>query len=454
MVIGKGVGHGKGVPRDVFRHNRHGIGAHEVPFSLLTPHKLFRRGLLAEHGLRFPEGPRRLEDHALVVPAFFAAQRVSIVADYPCYHWARRSDGGNASRQRPDLAAYFGAVREVLDAVDAHTEPGPLRERLYLRWYRGKVLARFAQAGFARDDPERRRAIVAAARELTRERFAPELDGRLNYSARLRASLLRRGSLEGLEAVSRTLGPLRASAQVRDVQGDGTWLTLRLTGRLQTRDGAHPLRVDAERRLAAPAALRELLTDDERDLTGALADAATVVFLRSAADGAEWDLPTDRSIKLLEAEDGTLRPQVRMRARLSPTVGAAGAPLAPGDYEVHAAVGVAGFFAVARVLRDGEPFVVTVTPALRVEGSRPPVAPTRTAARRAPAPPAPAGRPGPATPWPARPAASPGSCPPSAGLSAGCPCGPRNSARAAATRTCRAARCPPGCAAAAARCAC
>src|SRR5947207_3223167 len=95
----------------------------------------------AGRGARAPELRR---DHALVVPAFFAARRISILADYPCYHWARRPDGGNASRQRPDLAAYFGAVREVLDAVDAQTEPGPLRERLYLRWYRGKVLARFA----------------------------------------------------------------------------------------------------------------------------------------------------------------------------------------------------------------------------------------------------------------------------------------------------------------------
>src|SRR4051812_18160059 len=32
-VIGKVVGHRKGVPRDVFRANRHGIAPHEAPFS-------------------------------------------------------------------------------------------------------------------------------------------------------------------------------------------------------------------------------------------------------------------------------------------------------------------------------------------------------------------------------------------------------------------------------------
>ena len=44
---------------------------------------------------------------------------------------------GNASLRRPDMAAYFRSVSEVLDIVDARTEPGPLRDRLYLRWYRG-----------------------------------------------------------------------------------------------------------------------------------------------------------------------------------------------------------------------------------------------------------------------------------------------------------------------------
>jgi poly(ribitol-phosphate) beta-N-acetylglucosaminyltransferase len=375
IVIGKVVGHGKGVPRDVFRRNRHGVTAREVPFSLLAPHKLFRRRLLEEHGLRFPEGPRRLEDHALVVPAFFFARRISILAEYPCYHWARRSDGGNASRQRPNPAAYFGAVREVLDVVDAHTEPGPLRERLYLRWYRGKLLAGFSHSSFARDDPEQRRAMFQAARELATDRFAPELDARLSYSGRLRASLLRRGSLEGLQALSGTLGTVKASARVRDVRGDGTWLTLRVTGRLRTRDAAHPLRVDADRRLVAPAALRAHLTEDELDLTGALADPAAVVLLRSLADGAEWELPTECTVKLLETKDGSLRPQVRLLARLSPTVAAAGAPLPPGDYEVHAVVAVAGFVASARVLCAGEPFVVTVTPALRLEHWRRAVAP-------------------------------------------------------------------------------
>src|SRR3954470_3642758 len=125
IVIGKVVGHGKGVPRRLFETNRHAIAFDsELLLALLTPHKLFRRRLLDEHGLRFPEGRRRLEDHPFVVSAYFAAERISLLADRPVYHWARRDEKDTASSQRFDAVAYFANVGEVLDLVESRTEPG------------------------------------------------------------------------------------------------------------------------------------------------------------------------------------------------------------------------------------------------------------------------------------------------------------------------------------------
>src|SRR6476661_5099880 len=143
VVIGKVVGHGKYVPPNLFRRNLHAVSLREAPLvALLSPHKLFRRAFLAEHGIRFPEGRRRLEDHVFVLRAYFATERVSVLADYPCYHWMQRP-GDNASSAQPwDPEQYYAAVREVLDVVDANTEPGEFRDRLYLRWYRAKTLGR------------------------------------------------------------------------------------------------------------------------------------------------------------------------------------------------------------------------------------------------------------------------------------------------------------------------
>ena len=127
IVIGKVVGHGKRVPRELFREN-----LHAVPFDsakllgLLTPHKLFRRQLLDAHRIRFPEGRRRLEDHLFVVHAYFHAQGISVLADRPCYHWTLR----DPSRERVVPAARSGGLfrqrpRGARPGLRAH-RAGPL----------------------------------------------------------------------------------------------------------------------------------------------------------------------------------------------------------------------------------------------------------------------------------------------------------------------------------------
>jgi hypothetical protein len=379
IVMGKVVGHGKAVTRGLFRENRHDLTARDAPFSLLAPHKLFRRALLAEHGIRFPEGRRRLEDHALVVPAFFAARRIAILADYPCYHWVRRDDGENASSQRPDWEGYFTNVREVLDVVDAHAEPGEYRDRLYHRWYHGKLLSWLATAGFMQRDPEDRRALYEAARSLTAERFGPHLDADLPLALRQRAAVLRRGSLEGLEALGRYTGAMRSTTRVRQVRGDGTWLSLNLTARLWStgEEGRMLVARHGDRlMLEAPSFVREFLEEDELDMTGSVSEGGGQVFLKAVEDGTEWDLPTESLVRLTEEEEeGVLRPQVKMLARVAPTIAAGGAPLPPGEYEVRAAVSVAGFSHVSRARRDDEIFIVTVTPSGRLEHWRPPAPP-------------------------------------------------------------------------------
>ena len=56
IVIGKVVGHnGRYVPPGLFRRNLHAVSMRDAPLiSLLSPHKLFRRAFVEEHGLRFP----------------------------------------------------------------------------------------------------------------------------------------------------------------------------------------------------------------------------------------------------------------------------------------------------------------------------------------------------------------------------------------------------------------
>jgi hypothetical protein len=88
----------------------------------------------------------------------------------------------------------------------------------------------------------------------------------------------------------------------------------------------------------------------------------------------EWELPLDATPWLPDEpeDDGpALRPRIGAVARLAPTIGAGGAPLPPGEYDVRMSVSMAGFSANARVRRDEDLLTVTVTPSLRAEPSLP-----------------------------------------------------------------------------------
>ena len=378
IVMGKVVGHGKAVTRGLFSENRHDLTARDAPFSLLTPHKLFRRGLLSEHGIRFPEGRRRLEDHAFVVPAFFAARRIAILADYPCYHWVRREDGENASSRRPDWEGYFTNVREVLDVVDANAEPGEYRDRLYHRWYRGKLLSWLATGGFLQREPEDRRALCEAARALTAERFGLHLDAQLPF-ALASARRAGRGSLEGLEALGRYTGAMRSTTRVRQVRGDGTWLTLNLTARMWSTGDEGPMHVTRHGRPAGCSTRRP--SEGVRRGRRARHDRSLLRWrgpgLPQGGRGRHRMGRPDREPRAADGGRGRGRPAPagqdararRAHDRRRRRAAAAGRVRGPGGRLGRR------LLHVSRARHEDEIFTVTVTPAGRLEHWRPPAPP-------------------------------------------------------------------------------
>jgi hypothetical protein len=219
VVVGKVVGHGKNVARELFAENRTGVTLEWQPLiRLLSPHKLFRRAFLAEHGIRFPEGRRRLEDHVFVLEAYFRARTISILADYPCYHWVLRGDATNASWSRMEPVSYFGFVREVLDIIEANTAPGELRDRLLAHYLRSKALWRLEGAVFLRRDEDFNRELFEEVRKLTLERFPPAIDRYVPFKYKVRAHVVRDGSFEGVVALARFEADLRARVRATEVR--------------------------------------------------------------------------------------------------------------------------------------------------------------------------------------------------------------------------------------------
>ncbi len=303
IVIGKVVGHGRLVPRALFIRNRRETPLDWQPLlGLLTPHKLFRKSLLDEHGIRFPEGRRRLEDHLFVVHSYFHARRISVVASYPCYHWMRSPGDVNAAWRQFDPADYFDNVREVLDLVDRHTEPGPVRSGMYAQWYRGKMLGRVGGPPFLRREPEYRRRLYEEIRRLALERYGPEIEGDLQFNLRVRSRLLRAGRYEALEALARFESQLRADVKVRRVSGEAGELSIELEASLGSDAEALAVaRRGARYHWLPPQALRDELPEEALDLTDELQKGRIQVLLHSVADGTEYVVPSVTETALVSA---------------------------------------------------------------------------------------------------------------------------------------------------------
>ena len=358
VVIGKVVGHGKEVPRSLFKANRSGVDLTWSPLLwLLTPHKLFRRAFLEEHGLRFPEGRRRLEDHLFVVHAYFHARSISILADYPCYHWVLRDPLVNASARRYDPAGYFENLREVLDVVDEHTEPGPLRDRLYLRWYRGKMLGRVGGSAFLAYPRPHRRARHAEIRKLAVERFGPGVEALLPFNLRLRSHLLREGTFAAVEALAELEAGLRARVAVDAVDADAAGVVrLRLRADMATRSGPLRFRREGERVLwVPPPELAAELPADALDVTGDLARSTLALVLRHGERGHEYAVPAGGAARLapVPGDPDAWSAVFAGEAVVDPARAAGGSPLAGGEWEIVGTLHVAGFKAAARARRPG-----------------------------------------------------------------------------------------------------
>jgi poly(ribitol-phosphate) beta-N-acetylglucosaminyltransferase len=357
VLVPKMVGHGRSVPRQLFAANDPDASVSEgLLTTSLTPHKLFRRDFLHRHGLRFPEGPRRLEDHVFVMAAYLHASRIAVLADYPCYHHIGRPDASNAGYEAPDPHEYFGYLREVLDVVDALTEPGPLRDVVRERSFSNEMLGRVTRRrAFADQDADYRRRIFAEVRDLMRERFPPEFGERLAAVPRVRAELVRDDRYEDLLELNDRSTPVTMDAALSSLR----WDVDRWRAQIETRvtvDGA-PLRLlpaGGDRWVVDPRLLPEHLaggrtvTDEEVGVGGLL----TVV---ERGGGEEWFVPAAMTTELSPIggdPDSARTPVVRVSAELDATALAGGRPLSDGLWDISMWLPILGVGLQSRVAAD------------------------------------------------------------------------------------------------------
>jgi glycosyltransferase involved in cell wall biosynthesis len=300
IVIGKLVGHGRAIPVPLFRESRDRADIlDDHLLTLLTPHKLFRAELLS--GLRFPEGRAWLEDHRFVVPAYFRAKVVSVLADYACCHWVKRETGRNLSARPFQPHAYYQALREVLDVVDANAGPGPERDRLYASWYARKMLRVLDQGRLVFGLPLRpvQYHTYREVRRLCLERVPASVDEWLPPRLRQRSKALRSGGWLRLLRTLRSEPRFDCRPSLDRVAWDGDELVVSVSGQL-----VFPY-------------------DDS------MADGRIDVYARNREDSADFPLPTRFSF-----EQGDGRTGFTCTTRINPETAKLGGPLERGTWDL------------------------------------------------------------------------------------------------------------------------
>lgn len=346
VLIGRLVNDGP--PQSVFAKNQERADVlRDHLLTLPTAHKLFRRTFLESQQLRFPDRP--LSEPAFVTKAYLTAKVVAILADQVCCHL------GPDEEESPDAQPLVDGLRAILDIVDAHTQPGVQRDRIYVHWFRVLGLRRLGGSRFMTTGHPQRTALVVLLRELAAERFPARLDSYLPVHLRARVALLRSGRIDQLTELAEASRGIRLRAEPTDVRWDQSVLTMDLDVEIVRADGS-PLwfRASGGRLLwTPPIAMEGLLSYALADVTEAAEKVRMEVYVREAETGLMYFLSVNNDVR--RTIDGDrIRVWATGQARLDVGSAALGRPLPPGVWEVHVRMrGVQP--ARARVARLGSP---------------------------------------------------------------------------------------------------
>lgn len=354
IVLGKVTSDFRGVHQYLYREQRPRCTVYDSRLiNSQTPHKMLRRQFMLDHELWFPEGRRRLEDQLFITRAYFAARSCSILADYVCYRYLRRTDGGNAGSQRIEPEQYYANLREVLDVIDAAVEPGQLRDQFYRRFLRVELLGKLSGRRVRAYPPEIGDEWVDSIRTLLEERFPVSVDDQLPGLARTRAHLARHATFADLLDLTERTRRVHPVVSVTDVTrgtaggaGKGK-VQLQIDGRYEIDGRPLVLEPDPSGGWLLPTSLTGDLAPQFRRIEETAKMTADVVIVERTR-GDEWFLTPSLQFFI---EPGAAGGELWIRGVvvLDPATVQAGRPLAPGTYDVLLRVEAMGLSRLRRI---------------------------------------------------------------------------------------------------------
>lgn len=336
----------------------------QFALSPTNPHKMYRRGLLVDHGIRFREGGRVLwEDIFFNVLVAKHAKVVATLASEPFYHWYATGGSGSTTFVRSSKEWWYW-LEQVLEAITRDLDAPHLeaqRERLLEHQYRSRLMDAFNNL-YARRPPQERKLIFESAQRLQQDYLPEELDACLNRTLRMRAQLLRKGYRHLLERLTVDDPNIPGETVARSMRWDDDGaLLVDLDARWVDSTGRrHRIRAVGDRAIKdLPAEYDGEFDPGLLDVTDDLTTAAAEAGIRDKRTRITWMVPTV-SESWLRINGPKVDFGVRASARIDPRTAAFGRPLSRGTWELNGRTSLAGV--VQQRMTRGR-----LTPAIRID---------------------------------------------------------------------------------------
>ena len=201
VVAGRMVGcNGRFVPQAIFARTDPDVDLYTsaLPFAMSNT-KLFRRSLLVEHDIRFPESLPFGSDQPFTVAACVHARKISVLADYDYYYAVRRHDAANITYRashRQRLACTTAIMAATADLLPA----GPRRDAILHRSFASE-LSKLTRPDFLTLDPATQTDIAAGIATLADQYLTEPIAARLDVNRRLRLRLAQHHHLDHLRTL-------------------------------------------------------------------------------------------------------------------------------------------------------------------------------------------------------------------------------------------------------------
>ncbi|WP_127465516.1 glycosyltransferase family A protein [Streptomyces sp. B27] len=198
VVVGRMAGvNGRYVHQKLYKEGRREVTLFDsaLPFTLANT-KLFRRELVEEYGLRFPEDMPVGSDQPFTIEACVRARRISVLADYTYYYAVKRGDASNIT-YRADHLSRLRCTARIMDHTAGLIPAGPRRDAVLRRHFEWE-LSKLMLDDFPALPLATRRAICEGLTTLLDTYFTDGLREATGVKRRVRFGLARRGAVEEL----------------------------------------------------------------------------------------------------------------------------------------------------------------------------------------------------------------------------------------------------------------